>query len=264
MNFVIIASPRTGSTHLVTTLSGHPEIFCNGNIFKKSKIQLYWPKNDQPSEVIVELSALRDLDPDQFLKRVYSKSYGRKHVGFKIFNGQSNEMLLKLIARVDIKKIVLYRTNVLANYSSRLAARTTGAYSQGNVDQTQTKVHFARDQFIAFHRQYISFYKEILNGLNGCRQPFYFLHYEDLNDQTLVRGVCNFIGANPNIEISGDEQYRKLTKQNSANIMDRFSNPAEVNLFLRTNELLEWKYEGATKLIPLGATPQTAVDVEDV
>jgi len=57
MRFVVIAARRTGSTHLVTTLSGHPEIFCNGNVFKRSKIQAFWPEEQWNGAIKRELLA---------------------------------------------------------------------------------------------------------------------------------------------------------------------------------------------------------------
>ena len=39
--FVIIAAPRSGSTHLVNVLCRHPEVACHGEVFAKKRV-LFW------------------------------------------------------------------------------------------------------------------------------------------------------------------------------------------------------------------------------
>ena len=67
MRFVIIASPRTGSSHLVNVLSGHPEIFCNGNALHPGHMWLFWPESDLTPTVKAELRKLREDNPSAFL-----------------------------------------------------------------------------------------------------------------------------------------------------------------------------------------------------
>ena len=128
MRFVIIASARTGSSHLVNVLGGHPEVFCHGNVFAQHMMATFWPKGARPTASEVgaiksDLREIREKDPDAFLERVFSMDFGRAHVGFKIFRGQNDAILEKLIADSSVRKIVLFRRNVLANYSSAMLAK---------------------------------------------------------------------------------------------------------------------------------------------
>src|SRR5580704_6853228 len=128
MRFVIIASARTGSSHLVNKLGAHPEILCNGNVFHPKNVWVFWPEADLSREVKEGLLELRRTDPHGLLDRVFTTDYGRPHVGFKIFQNQNDEILDKLIQDGSVRKIVLYRKNVLANFSSKIAARKTGKF----------------------------------------------------------------------------------------------------------------------------------------
>src|SRR5215469_16377205 len=130
MRFIIIASERTGSSHLVNVLSGHPDIFTNGNVFDARKpklVYVLWP--DKTAATKLELSELRRTAPLEFLERIFSTGYGRAHVGFKIFSGENDEILDQLIKDSTVRKIVLYRRNLLACFSSHLVAASTGKYS---------------------------------------------------------------------------------------------------------------------------------------
>ena len=145
MRFVIIASKRTGSSHLVNMVGAHPEILCNGNSFHPKNVWVFWPEADLTRDVKAELQNLRQTNPLGLLERIFSTSYGRPHVGFKIFKDQCDEVLQKVIEDGAVKKIILYRKNVLANFSSMLAAIKTGKFGvrEGREVQEAPKVKFA-------------------------------------------------------------------------------------------------------------------------
>lgn len=76
MHFVI-ASPRTGATHLTLLLNMRDDILCN---------------------------ELRRRDPDMFLQRILDHDCGRKHVGFKILPKHNDEALEKIVSSRSVKK----------------------------------------------------------------------------------------------------------------------------------------------------------------
>lgn len=258
MHFVIIASPRTGSTHLATTLSGHPEIFCNGNIFKPRKMQLFWPKTELSPDRQRTLLETRRTDPRKFLKLVFEAGFGKPNVGFKIFEGQQEFILDKLLVDPTIRKIVLFRNNVLANYASSISAKTTGRYSldRGGI-APQPEVVFDMVRFRAFHERYIGFYRRVVQNLQSARQPYYFLRYEDINEPMLLSNVAGFIGADMNDEVATKFKYRQLEKQGSNNIVSRFSNKDIVVEFLAQNNVMCWAHEGCTSFSELSVCPAT-------
>src|SRR5215469_7670656 len=200
MHFVVIAAQRTGSSHLISLLGGHPDLLANGNVFdarKEKALYVFWPKGGMTKELKRELTTLRRTDPDAFLERIFCTTFGRKHVGFKIFQDENNDMLDKLIANPDVKKIVLYRRNVLARYSSTVIARKTKKYSRkawrGDVPEAP-KVAFDEALFLRYQRKYVKFYEKIVSKLNATGQAFYFVNYEDINDPLLTKNLVNFIG----------------------------------------------------------------------
>lgn len=249
MPFIVIAAQRTGSTHLANVLSGHPQILCNGNVFKPSHIQLSWPNKKKTPEVREELTKLRSTDPAAFVDRIFAAGFGRSHVGFEIFPRQNDEMLFRMLENSSITKIILYRKNVLANYSSLRLARTSGNWtSHGN--RPDLPIKFNDEQFIAFHDEYVSFYKSVMDALTNSAQRFFFLNYEDINIRQIISGVVSFIGADSRLLIPQDP-YNRLQRQHSSSIADRFANKEVVEAFLAKHDLMHWRYEEQTSLCPL-------------
>jgi hypothetical protein len=255
MRFVIVASPRTGSSHFVTLLSTHPDILCSGNSLHPKHVWLSWPKNDLGPSVKAELAELRERDPDAFLERLYTAGFGRSHVGFKIFNRQNNAALRKLLANPEVRKIVLYRNNVLANFASALAARSNSEWSvkQGRPAAPAQAVRFDEEEFISFHDKYVSFYQDVFGCLTRYRQPFHFIEYLDINEPLLFAGVVSFIGADPAKLDSPAPLRARQAKQNSPDILSRFLNSSDVVSFLERYGLQHWSREGETSITAIGA-----------
>ena len=255
MRFVIVASPRTGSSHLVTLLSAHPDILCSGNSLHPKHVWLSWPRTDLTASVKSELADLRERDSDAFLERLYTSGYGRSHVGFKIFNGQNNAALRRLLENPEIRKIILYRKNVLANFASALAARSSKKWSvkEGRPLPPPPAVHFDEQEFVGFHNKYVAFYQEVLGRLNHNSQPFHFIDYLDINEPLLFAGLVSFIGADP-ARLSSPSPVRAAhTKQNSPDILSRFLNSADVASFLDRYGLQHWAREEETSIAPIDA-----------
>jgi|HubBroStandDraft_6_1064221.scaffolds.fasta_scaffold115545_2 hypothetical protein len=248
MHFVIICAPRTGSSYLVGVLSGHPELFVNGNIFdtRKKRLPVFWPNEDLTSGATSELLELRGRDPESFLQRILSTNYGREHVGFKMFNGENNEILGRIVADQNFRKVVLYRHNVLANFSSALVAGKTGKYDlkEGEEMPATPKVRFDESKFERFEKRYTSFFRSVIERLNDSGQMFYYFDYEHIGEPRLIQNLVSFIGGNSTRSILKDKQYKRQVKQNPSNILSRFSNPKEVKSFLRDRSLLHWAHEG--------------------
>lgn len=258
MRFVIIASPRTGSSHLVNMLGGHPEILCNGNLYHPDRVWVFWPNEDLDEKRQAELEELRRTAPFALLEHVFSISYGRPHVGFKIFQGQNDDVLRHLIETSEVKKIVLYRENVLANYASKLAARQTGKWGvrEGAGPSEPPKIDFHAKRFASFAEGYRAFYKSVFDALLQNRQTFHLINYTDINNPYHLYALLAFIGADPLLPIVASAQTKRQVKQNSSNIVSRFSNPDVVRKYLRKTGNLHWMHEGELSFDGLGAVGQ--------
>jgi hypothetical protein len=250
MQFIIIASARTGSSHLVNMLGAHPEIFCNGNVYHPRQVWVFWPEAKNNRTLRNELLQLRKEDPAGLAQRVFDTNFGRPHVGFKIFDRQHDQILEKLIADSAVRKIILYRRNVLANFSSKQAAKKTGKFGvkEGERVPETPKVRFVEHKFIEFLNEYNSFYRRVIDSLNREQQPFHWINYEEVNDPHIFSGLISFIGADPALNVSASEQRKKQVKQNSTDICSRFQNREDVLRFLEARGLQHWAHEGETSL----------------
>ena len=259
MQFVVICAPRTGSSHLMSSLGLHPEIFANGNILdaRRQKLYVFWPKCDVTPTIKSELTDLRTKDPSAFVARIFAANYGKSHVGFKIFRGENDAVLGNLIADKAVRKVILYRRNVLANFSSALIAKETGQYGlrDGAAKVADSGVKFNSDHFIRFHDRYVGFFGRILSDLSSTGQVYHFINYEDVNNPHAIANLVAFLGADPSRKFAAESDDRQHQKQNSSDILSRFSNPSSARRFLRENGLLHWMHEGGFYLGPI--TPIT-------
>jgi hypothetical protein len=252
MSFAIIASPRTGSTHLTNLLHAQSDIFCNGEICHAKRVNVRWDKIDRSNGVLYELAILRERDPREFLNRILAMNYGRKEVGFKILKGQSRAMFDAILNDPSIKKVVLFRRNVLANYSSKLIAAQSGEYAlRGkNVDEQRpasSTVPFDEDEFLRFSQKYNRYYDGVMSKLRQSGQYYHVINYEDINEPEFFGNLLRFLGS----ECSEKASQGRNVKQNPAYILSRFSNTDTVEDFLRRHNLLYWTYEGELSFVPL-------------
>ena len=252
MRFVIITSRRSGSSHLVNVLGGHPDVLCHGNIFSSGMMPVFLPdgagnSGRQMSDLKSELKELRDTSPRAFLDRVYGMDHGRAAVGFKIFPHQNDKIMRRLINDDSVRKVVLFRSNVLAIYSSEMAGRLTSQWCvQVGAEQQEPalKVRFDENEFVEFCRQHMEFYSRTLGRLSSKGKSYYLIRYEEVNEPLFLQGLLNFIGADSQKPILDSQQRKKQVKQNSPDVVSRFSNADDVRAFLESKNLLSWGYEG--------------------
>jgi LPS sulfotransferase NodH len=270
MKFVIMASPRTGSSHLVNVLGAHPEIFCHGNVFTEHMMAVFWPKGGRPpaaqiDAIKAELRELRRSDPDAFLERIFSMHHGRAHVGFKIFRGQNDEILNKLTGDTSVRKIVLFRRNVLANYSSMMIAKNTQTWDtvSGAEAPQPPKIQFDERKFTVFHNDYIRYYRHVLSDLNKNRQDYRFLGYDEINEPTQMAMIVSYIGADCNQPTAPERMRKVQIRQNTSNVLDRFSNTKVVERFLAKNDRLHWLYEGETSIAAISRSEERDLETHD-
>lgn len=255
MKFVVVAAKRTGSSHFVNMLSAHPDVFCHGNVYKSGTMPVLWPGDaklapDAEKKFKNDLSALRDSDPRAFLASIFAMNHGKDACGFKIFWNQNNEILDELLDDPSVRKVILFRRNVLANFASSKSAASNNTWNV-NVDQNRAgweKVRFTEKNFLKFYDSYIGFYRRIFEHLYAHRQPYHLITYDEINDPTLIAGVINFVGGDPTKPIALDNQPRKQVKQGPSDILSRFANPDDVREFLVRKNMQHWTHEGETGL----------------
>jgi hypothetical protein len=251
--FVILALHRTGSTFLVKSLNGHPDIVCDSELFGPDARTLDMDPND-PSGSLDRWLELRSNVP---------------FAGFKLILDQSAEAVHE-VARRRFRAIFLTRPNELARHSSQLIARktgkrssptyaarffmrlfkfTTGSYNSPTAKfliesanryapQKTEKVNFDKGRFQNMSRKADALVRNadsILaqHGLKPLR-----LEYPHVTTPHGIRTVLRFIGAEQVDLVASSE------RMNPPDILERFSNPDDVRQFLSEQHRQEWATEG--------------------
>jgi hypothetical protein len=239
--FAVIAARRTGSNWLCTRLRAQPDIWCHGEVFHPDRVWVRSPDENDPfgDAYEPELRAMRAVDRDGFLNRIFELSFGRMNVGFKVFPEHGDGEALRIVDDTSVSKVILYRGNFLAVYASLLAALQTGAYSAAEMLRVERPmVAFSGEQFHQWRSGYEEFYSHIFGRLRITGQEFHLIRYEELNVSDRFVSLLEFLGANPR-----PMALEPLPVRGSANILSRFTNPEAAEMSLRKHDRLHWARE---------------------
>jgi hypothetical protein len=240
--FVIIANPRTGTNHLIDLLNSHQDITCHREVFHRDAVYLL-------EGTRTDLLEKRNEDPIAFLRELYDTSPTRA-CGFKIFMNHNDTVLETVLRDTGIKKIVLFRPNHLAVYSSGMIASaekrflimedTRNRIDSGAKDKprNRAKVIFDRQGFELHRRAYQLHYRYVIEVLNETNQNYLFLTYEDYLNESLFRRVFPFLElSQPHI------LHTRMKKMNTNDILSRFKNPDDVGAYLKEIGKENWAHE---------------------
>lgn len=254
--FVIIANPRTGSNHLVNCLNSVPGIVCHYELFHPDHIG-YCTGPDRSG------LAERAAAPIGFLAKTLDEA-GSKTCGFKIFMYHDDTVIDYCVDAEPIKKIILYRENILAVYGSTKLAEALGVWSlpmekalpiaaiAGSTGRKPTRqVHFDKSDFAELVQGYTAHYSRIVARLNETNQTFLFLKYTDLHNELMIRRIFPFLGLDQPWGL-----WSSMQRINSGAIIDRFINREEVRAYLEAHDRLGWLYEHLDQWT-MPADPQT-------
>jgi hypothetical protein len=239
--FIVIAAPRTGSNHFCQQLRSQPDIWCHGEVFHPQRVWVRTPDQSDPfgERVESDLRTLRSSNREGFLRQIFELSYGRLHVGFKIFPGHGNGEAFRLATEMALMKIVLIRDNFLAVYASRLVAEKTGAYSPASMsDVKRPLVTFTENEFAEGRFKYANYYSRILRTLRDTAQRFHLIAYEEINVPNRLALALRFLDAIPQVV-----PLPPLPIRGSSDILSRFSNPEVAERYLREHGLMHWAHE---------------------
>mmetsp|Transcript_2568 Transcript_2568/g.4601 ORF Transcript_2568/g.4601 Transcript_2568/m.4601 type:complete len:211 (-) Transcript_2568:1761-2393(-) len=133
--YVILSSARTGSTLLATSLSQHPEIFSHHELLQPvnsnmdPKARHLFPPPPISTDERRALQNSRRANLATFLSSIWNATLpGTKAVGFKLQRGHLPHAAVKyhLLNDTTIKKIVLFRSDLLGMLASIAAAQSSG------------------------------------------------------------------------------------------------------------------------------------------
>lgn len=243
IKFVIIANPRTGTNHFIDLLNSHPEITCHREVFHQNTVYLLEGTRD-------DLLERREKDPAEFLDELYESSPTRA-CGFKIFCGHNLRVIEKVLHDPTIKKIILYRPNFLAVYSSEKIAEAEKRYlimedskisiAAGAYDTTRTseKALFVQGDFSRMWATYQDHYKHALDILNETGQECLFVTYEEFINESIFRRIFPFLGLyQPQV------LHTRMKRLNTSDILARFLNPEDARAYIERIGRMNWANEG--------------------
>jgi hypothetical protein len=239
MRFVVISAPRSGSTYLTSYLSLHNDIWCHDEVFHPARKVLATIATE-PAErrlLSAELLRLRANAPFAFLEAIYGIGHDRRHVGFKIFPAQDPEIINHLIANDGVRKVVLFRSNLLARHASSLAASQTSTWGE---TPERPAVRFVPGDFIRKTRRYQEHFRRTVAGLQQHKQSYLFLRTDELTFGPKLEQLFAFLGAaGPLPQWDNDSPWVR----GPSDVISRFSNPEEVTEFLREHGLMHLAWE---------------------
>ncbi|MBV6633220.1 MAG: hypothetical protein KI792_09340 [Alphaproteobacteria bacterium] len=235
--FVLISVARTGSNYIVGMLNKHPDCHCHFEIANPS--QVVGAEGGPVTTNRPLTREFRDEDPVGFTNAAFDTKKPFAAVGFKIFGGDVPEIVQFALKSKDIKKIVLRRDNLLASYSSMTIAMANGVWrAKEKSDLRETKVEFIPEKFDHYRNVTSQFYQRVEHQLSSEGQEFLKLSYSKLRDPEQAQALFRFLNLAEPASPEAD-----LLRQNSKDMLERFSNPAVVQTHMRDIGQEDWMSE---------------------
>ena len=240
MHYVILCQARTGSTYLVRLLRSHPGVVSHGELFHPRAI--YYA--DRKARMDAEALAARDADPVAFLEQLQAAAPPGTPVGFKIFPHHSTTILDHVRATPQLRRILLRRDNLLAQFSSERIAERTGRFTQPDGSPAPVRIRFDEQDFLGFVDRVTGervAHERVARGdqTGGGDSPRVLsLEYHELFAAGIEGRLARFlqVGCLP-------LRAEHLVRQNTGRITERFDDPPAVRDFLDRYGHPEWAEE---------------------
>lgn len=133
-NFIIAGVQRSGTTLITTSLNNHPDVRCDGELFKTRRPRGDVDLRDSGYRAYLDTSWRLRIEDQLWRRRVvcnfldrYFGALGWQAIGFKLMRNQMSArrfpMLAKYLIDRQVSVIHVIRDNLLKVYLSRLGAR---------------------------------------------------------------------------------------------------------------------------------------------
>lgn len=239
VDFVLFAQPRTGSNWLCSRLNQIPNVTMHYELFHESRP--FYSEKIRGGHNILKTPNERDADIDSFLKMISRDDLGNI-IGFKLFPWQ-NSALEERILSSNVKKILLFRENALAQFASDLVAIATNSFGmedeRSDIAVEENLPIFDQKTFEEWYYGRLQWYENIVKRSaksGGC----YILCYENLSIDFVFRSTIQFIGIRPDREFPIQETPRR---KRQIKVPARFKNAADVEEYLERNNLMKWYFD---------------------
>ncbi len=193
--FVILTTQRSGSTVLTRTLDEHPDIFCAGEIFHESKVNIHHAEWHFPNWKITKSKGSKlnklvnypnlKLNAVKHIRKFFGEDKTVKAKGFKLMYSHIKQapFIWNYIAENNIKVIVLVRKNAFKMALSRYRMEKTGKAHSAETIQSSA---------ITVPAQLLLQQTLQLQGVNdkllllSQKTEHLVLYYEDFSDWTSI------------------------------------------------------------------------------
>lgn len=224
MKFIIVASPRTGSTLLSLSLNAHPNIIC-----------LNEPLHLSPDlrKEAVKGTKLTPYDGDfdawmnQFME---SEVNGFKQIYFK---HKTQVEPLKIIEFLEnhkgVKVIHLIRPNILASYTSLMMAQKTGIWRSDDEPNDIPRWVRLNPQEAEKYFKYTEYFIEKIRKLNNTTLEVKYQEKDMLKKCFDFLGVVNFNIKEPLKKLSDKPLFEQI--KNYTELVNYFKNTKYSSFF---------------------------------
>eukprot|EP00873_Tetraselmis_striata_P006036 jgi/Tetstr1/426300/TSEL_016616.t1 len=177
--FVVVGGQRTSSSFLIKCLGAHPDVLAHGEIaigrvHKGMEAELNLPDKIGRNLTVGDRMAL--------IEAMWAHPHDALAVGFKLQAGQlpASKVDAHLLQDWTVKKIVLYRRDVVARTVSLMAAKQTGNFHSGRTHQLRDlRIDIAAA--VRSATEYVRWYRFIHRRLRS--QAYFLISSEEVNER---------------------------------------------------------------------------------
>jgi len=210
--FVIFTFQRFGSNMLVSMLNQHPHVRCFGELFSFQKQLLFNVDGFRRLNVDKNLLKLRDNKPAAFVSEMVKQLHPKriKSCGFKLFYNQPKKdrgNFLKRLLAENFHFIHLKRENLLAAYTSKQMALSTGVWIGKNNDSAPNSIYIDREDFETYLYQMRFHDKEIKKLVQP--EKLFEITYEELTAGQREPELLDFLSLEHRTLTSKTKKQRK-------------------------------------------------------
>jgi LPS sulfotransferase NodH len=243
--FVILTLQRSGSNMLRSLLNEHPEVTCFGELMRRTPRRMRSQGYRGALRVLEHVDQKYQTDsvrfghPRGFVDEVMTKLATTPIVGFKLMLNQHPKFMSELIGDPTYAKILLYRANHLASFSSEKIARATGqGAARTGMDVKSAKVRFRKGEFRRFLKAREEQFEDVRRQLAAAGGGHFEIEYLELVEGDGVVRILDFLGAECACEIKP-----RTIRRNPRDLLKRFDNPDDVLKELASMGAERWTTE---------------------
>lgn len=230
--FCLLATERTGSNFVRELLRLIPRVACHGELFNRTPPQKLVSLFDPRHRTFDFVSAIADRDrsPLAVLSQIERLTLETADMcGFKLMLQHQPAVLDHVLSSADYGLVVFWRRNKLAQYSSFEIAMTTDVWmNRGQPGHLEARVRFDERAFTNFVARQATRYDAVRGRLEATRRSYFDLEYTAITNEGTIEALLTFIGIQPDRPVRELLDRNPVVRQNTPNILDRFSNPEVV------------------------------------